>query len=68
MAHKTRIMYIEQKGEDIVGPASKRYGQIITTLPVGVANTVPHHTEHEMPSGGNLMKGNEEDEHYYASR
>lgn len=34
-----------------VRPNSKHYGQIVTTLPVGVSNTVPHHTEHEMPSG-----------------
>ena len=38
-----------------VRPNSKRYGQIVTTLPIGVSNTVPHHTEHEMPAGGILF-------------
>ena len=34
---------------------SKRYGQIITTLPVGGSKHYPHHTEHEMPLGGILF-------------
>lgn len=34
---------------------SKRYGDILKTLPVGVNGTVPHHTEHEMPKGGILF-------------
>ncbi len=38
-----------------VRPSSKRYGKIVTTLPVGASNTVPHHTEHEMPAGGILF-------------
>lgn len=38
-----------------VRPNSKRYGQIVTTLPIGVSSTYPHHTEHEMPAGGILF-------------
>jgi hypothetical protein len=34
---------------------SRRYGQVITTLPVGASNNYPHHTEHEMPLGGILF-------------
>lgn len=34
---------------------SKRYGRIVTTLPVGISNNYPHHTEHEMPLGGILF-------------
>ena len=34
---------------------SRRYGRIVTTLPIGMANTFPHHTEHEMPKGGILF-------------
>lgn len=38
-----------------VRPKSKQYGRILTTLPVGAVNTVPHHTEHEMPLGNVLF-------------
>src|SRR6185295_7486707 len=38
-----------------VRPNSKRYGRIITTLPIGSAKNYPHHTEHEMPLGGILF-------------
>lgn len=38
-----------------VRPNSKQYGRIIATLPVGSANNFPHHTEHEMPTGGILF-------------
>jgi hypothetical protein len=33
---------------------SRTYAQVLTTLPVGEAGTVPHHTEYEMPAGGEL--------------
>jgi hypothetical protein len=33
---------------------SSTYTQVIATLPVGAAGTVPHHTEYEMPAGGEL--------------
>ena len=33
-----------------VEPNSKRYGRIVTTLPIGVSDTIPHHIEHEMPA------------------
>lgn len=38
-----------------VRPNSKRYGQIVATLPVGAIGTRPHHTEHEMPVGNILF-------------
>lgn len=38
-----------------VRPNSKRYGRIVTTLPVGALGTYPHHTEHEMSRGGILF-------------
>lgn len=36
-------------------PSSPRYGQILRTVPTGVAGSVPHHTEIEMPRSGFLM-------------
>ena len=33
---------------------SRTYAQVVATLPVGDAGTVPHHTEYEMPAGGEL--------------
>ena len=33
---------------------SPTYTQVVATLPVGDAGTVPHHTEYEMPAGGEL--------------
>jgi len=38
-----------------VRPNAKRYGRIVTTLPVGSTKNSPHHTEHEMPIGGILF-------------
>lgn len=38
-----------------VKPNAKRYGRVVATVPVGVSDTVPHHTEHEMPAGGILF-------------
>jgi hypothetical protein len=38
-----------------VRPSSRRYGRLVTTLPVGVIGTIAHHTEHEMPEGGILF-------------
>jgi len=38
-----------------VRPNPKRYGRIVTTLPVGSIKNFPHHTEHEMPKGGILF-------------
>lgn len=37
-----------------VDPGSATYASVVTTLPVGVAGTRPHHTEHEMPASGVL--------------
>lgn len=36
-------------------PKSDLYGEVIATVPVGVANSVAHHTEHVMPAGGMLF-------------
>jgi hypothetical protein len=38
-----------------VRPRSPRYGRVTTTLPVGFAATMAHHTQHEMPSDGILF-------------
>ena len=34
---------------------SPRYGEIIASVPTGVANSRAHHSEHEMPAGGMLF-------------
>src|SRR5437879_6048255 len=36
-------------------PSSPHYGEVLRTVPTGVAGSVPHHTEIEMPRGGFLM-------------
>ena len=36
-------------------PASKTYGHIVATLPVGAVGTMPHHTEYEFPADGMLL-------------
>ncbi len=36
-------------------PASAGYGTVVTSLPTGVAGTMPHHTEAEMPADGHLL-------------
>ena len=37
-----------------VDPRSPNYASVVTTLPVGVTGTLPHHTEYEMPATGVL--------------
>jgi hypothetical protein len=37
-----------------VDPRSPRYATVVSTLPVGVVGTRPHHTEYEMSEGGQL--------------
>src|SRR5262249_38443893 len=37
-----------------VDPRSAGYASVVTTLPVGVTGTRPHHTDYEMPAGGVL--------------
>ncbi len=34
---------------------SAHYGEVVATAPTGVANSVAHHTEHQMPAGGILL-------------
>jgi 56kDa selenium binding protein (SBP56) len=36
-------------------PASKTYGHLVATLPVGSAATMPHHTEYDFPRDGILL-------------
>ncbi len=36
-------------------PGSARYGSVLSSLPVGVAGTHPHHTEATMPADGHLL-------------
>jgi hypothetical protein len=36
-------------------PASKAYGHVVATLPVGMVGTMPHHTEYEFPADGMLL-------------
>ena len=38
-------------------PSSRSYGRIVTTVPVGMTGTMPHHTEYEFPQG-NLLFAN----------
>lgn len=38
-----------------VDPASKTYGQIVSTRPIGVKATMPHHIEYETPPGTTLF-------------
>jgi hypothetical protein len=50
----------DQKDSDFLAvidanPASRTYGKVITTLPVGVRATSPHHTEYEFPRGSILF-------------
>ena len=50
----------DQKDSDFLAvidanPDSRTYGQVITTLPVGVRATSPHHTEYEFPGGSTLF-------------
>ena len=50
----------DQKDSDFLAvidarPTSPTYGEIITTLPVGVRATTPHHTEYEFPVGSILF-------------
>jgi hypothetical protein len=51
---------IESKASDFLAvidadPTSPQYGKVLESLPTGVAGSVPHHTEVEMPAGGLLM-------------
>jgi hypothetical protein len=38
-----------------VDSTSPAYAQVVATLPVGVIGSMPHHTEHQMSSGGVLF-------------
>jgi len=50
----------EHKASDFLGvidanPASPHYGEIVASLPTGIAGAHPHHTEHVMPADGRLL-------------
>lgn len=36
-------------------PSSSHYGEVVASIPTGVAGTHPHHTEGEMPANGHLL-------------
>jgi hypothetical protein len=36
-------------------PTSPRYGEVVASIPTGVAGAHPHHTEGEMPANGHLL-------------
>ena len=38
-----------------VRPATGRYGELVTTLPVGSGSNGPHHSEHELPADRQLF-------------
>lgn len=37
---------------------SPTYGQVLTTVPVGMRGTLPHHLEYELPASGRALFGN----------
>ncbi len=41
-----------------VSPGSPRYGDIIASEPVGMAGTLPHHMEYEVPASSHLLFAN----------
>jgi len=51
---------VDKKGSDFMAvidadPASPKYGQVVRTVTTGTTDSVPHHTEVEMPRSGYLM-------------
>ncbi len=41
-----------------VRPTSATYGQVLTTEPVGMSGTLPHHMEYQLPDSGGLLFAN----------
>ena len=41
-----------------VAPGSRSYGEVLTTVPVGMSGTLPHHMEYELPGSGRLLFAN----------
>ena len=41
-----------------VRPASSTYGQVLTTVPVGMSGTMPHHLEYALPAAGQFLYAN----------
>lgn len=41
-----------------VDPSSKQFGQVISTTPVGMSNSMPHHLEYQLPAAGEFLFGN----------
>jgi hypothetical protein len=41
-----------------IGPASPTYGQVVTTEPVGMSGTLPHHLEYQLPDSTQLLFAN----------
>ncbi len=41
-----------------VGVASPTYGTVLTTVPVGITGSLPHHLEYQLPDSGQLLFAN----------
>ncbi|MBC8088656.1 MAG: hypothetical protein H7Z40_15440 [Phycisphaerae bacterium] len=41
-----------------VNPSSAQFGQVISTTPVGMSNSMPHHLEYQLPAEGEFLFGN----------
>jgi len=41
-----------------VYPSSTNFGQVISTTPVGMSNSMPHHLEYQLPAAGEFLFGN----------
>ena len=64
----SRYLYVwagdkDQKESDFmavvdVHPKSATYGQVLTTVPVGMNGSLPHHLEYTLPSQGQKLFGN----------
>ena len=41
-----------------VGPGSPTYGSVLSTVPVGITGSLPHHLEYQLPDSGQLLFAN----------
>ena len=63
-----RILYVwagdkDEKDSDFlavvdVDPKSPTYGDVLSTTPVGMGGSLPHHLEYQVPADGELLFGN----------
>ncbi|HEV8363896.1 MAG TPA: hypothetical protein VGQ52_10290 [Gemmatimonadaceae bacterium] len=64
----SRFLYVwagdkDEKDPDFVAvydvrPSSKTYGQVLSTTPVGMSGSLPHHLEYVLPPSGQLLFAN----------